>query len=302
MFSYKSNKFLVKIMSFLVYLADSNKSISDFQKKPNWSPSNEVSIPVNKIFSKKALAITTHVHNEDFADTLVAQLATFEQNFSVFITTTSEALKSKLVEGLAKTAIDFEVILCTNRGRNFGPLLVEFATRLKDFNSFVHVHSKKSDHAGAKIGLDWATRNNKFFLNEQNLMNLAALTIDSPNVAICYVDSSDLLRGINFRWGLSRKVSRSLAKNSPEMMNICWRGKVAFPAGGMFWIRTSAISSLIDLPWEYEMFPDEVGQLDGTLQHGIERLLGAIPSSKGLLHLVYKSDSGIFTTDTSYCL
>jgi lipopolysaccharide biosynthesis protein len=56
----------------------------------------------------------------------------------------------------------------------------------------------------------------------------------------------------------------------------------------MFVARVAAVKEILECEWNYSDFPDEAGQLDGTLQHGVERMIGALVSSKGLRHLVYQ--------------
>jgi lipopolysaccharide biosynthesis protein len=41
----------------------------------------------------------------------------------------------------------------------------------------------------------------------------------------------------------------------------------------MFWAKTKAIRPIASLGLRYEDFPEERGQLDGTLAHAIERIL-----------------------------
>ena len=43
-----------------------------------------------------------------------------------------------------------------------------------------------------------------------------------------------------------------------------------FPSGNMFIARTNAIRQLLDYPFTSDDFPEELGQLNGTLQHIIE--------------------------------
>ena len=48
-------------------------------------------------------------------------------------------------------------------------------------------------------------------------------------------------------------------------------GPLDYPAGSMFWTLGSS-ASLLDLDLKVSDFPDEQGQIDGTLAHAIERL------------------------------
>ncbi|EXS67932.1 rhamnan synthesis F family protein [Sphingobium sp. Ant17] len=53
-----------------------------------------------------------------------------------------------------------------------------------------------------------------------------------------------------------------------------------FPAGSMFWARTDAILPILSADLEWEDFPLEEGQTDGTLAHCIERMFGVVAVSR----------------------
>jgi len=54
-----------------------------------------------------------------------------------------------------------------------------------------------------------------------------------------------------------------------------------FSSGSMFWVRLSALRPLLDAHLPPGAFEDEQGQIDGTLAHAVERVLGAVCEDAG---------------------
>ena len=48
-------------------------------------------------------------------------------------------------------------------------------------------------------------------------------------------------------------------------------GKIEFPMGNMFWAKVNAIYQIFNEDYQNEL-PQELGQKDGTIMHGIERI------------------------------
>jgi lipopolysaccharide biosynthesis protein len=175
--------------------------------------------------------------------------------------------------------------LTPNRGRNFGPLFSEFGSDFGNFDFVIHVHSKKSKQNSKNRSKLWARRNwNLLGLDGKLLARLLTLFSSNETFGFCFSLDWDITPPHSFSWGLNEKIARrQLDKLQVTQTN----HNFLFPAGGMFLARPEILNSLSALEFDYEDFPVELGQLDGTLQHTIERLIGIASISLGLDGVVY---------------
>ena len=54
----------------------------------------------------------------------------------------------------------------------------------------------------------------------------------------------------------------------------------SFPAGSMFWGRAAAFTPLLDVEESLLDFEPELGRIDGTTAHALERLMGAVAEAR----------------------
>lgn len=271
-----------KLVSLGYWLLDSEKSLSDFRKKAVWREEDLiVETPSDKIMSP--LVITAHVFYRDFATQLIDALKQLPKETKVFATTPSQEIKQDLESYLEVAGNPHQVRLTPNLGRNFGPLLVEYSKQLSKEKSFIHVHSKKSTHTPG-LGTEWLKRNTELFLSRAGIQRISSLTKSNPEIGLVCVDASDLVWGINLRWGRSKRLARKTFQYLSGFEKVKWKGRLSFPVGGMFWVKVDAIQPLLDIDWSYEMFPVEVNQRDGCLHHSVERTIGALALSRNFFH------------------
>jgi lipopolysaccharide biosynthesis protein len=224
------------------------------------------------------LVITAHVFYPEFVTQLINALNQLPKETKVFVTTPSQEIKQDLESYLEAAGNHHDVRLTPNVGRNFGPLFVEFSELLLKEESFIHVHSKKTLHS-PEIAQDWLKRNTDLLLSREGIQRISSLTESNPKVGLVYADASDLIWGLNFRWGRSRNIAKRFFAHLPGFERVRWSGRLSFPAGGMFWARTQAIRPLLEIDWSYEMFQEEQNQRDGELQHSQERIVGELTRS-----------------------
>src|SRR5262249_37082721 len=72
------------------------------------------------------------------------------------------------------------------------------------------------------------------------------------------------------QWGKNFRTARQIAGRMN--INLKAGGYLDMPSGSMFWARPDALRPFIDLHLDFQDFPSEPCELDGTFAHAIERL------------------------------
>ena len=271
-------------------------------EKQLWEPSSwlqESGSDLGKSASGK-ISLLAHIFYIEFVDRLIDALVedggvTFTK---IIVTTPSTEIQELINERVQTTGLDIIVVLYPNKGRNFGPLLCELRSGLIDTEYFVHIHSKKSPNRVSDVSKDWLERSWSLLLEGSGLLQRAYEILESDSsIATVSPLVNDFIPSYAFSWiGNEDEGSRvaqlvGLSKTPSRFV---------FPAGGMFLARTMALESLTSVPWDISWFPEELGQLDGTLQHAVERMIGLIPSLEGKSHAFFHEKLDAFTSDESF--
>ena len=145
------------------------------------------------------------------------------------------------------------------------------------FRLFQHFHTKKTIHQF--YGDMWRNHIYSNILGSSNNVSRLLTLFDDAEIGIVMPTCFPLVRaGLNL--GINTNTVNSLL-NKLNLPNVDKNTKITFPAGTMFWARTQSIKEIFELKLDADDFPDEQGQLDGTIAHSVERLLGIIPKLKG---------------------
>lgn len=266
-----------------------------------WVPKNTVSFESSLSNSAVRLnvAICLHIFYDDFIERFAQALDGFPIKVDVFIAVASEEAVSKTKAAFlacAKVA-NVEVVVTPNRGRNFGPLLVEFSSRLLEYDLVCHLHSKKSLYSGREQ-TQWADYLCEYLLRD------SAVTAAAMN-HFAQDESVGVYYPVTF-WTMPTWTNHVLM-NSGNLK--AWEGElgldplsgfISYPAGGMFWFKPAALKQLLEKDWAYSDFPEEPLPNDGTMLHGLERIVGRLAKKNGYRELLYAPEVGQLTFDQSY--
>jgi hypothetical protein len=190
----------------------------------------------------------------------------------------------------------FSVKVTKNVGRNVATLTALFGPILLDECDVIcHLHTKKSAYAfGEQV--DWRHSLLKNLLLDDDYVR-RVLTMFEEDASLGIVSPSPFYRLAY--WAMS------VLSNREPIETLCKTIEMPlppfdytyFPAGCMFWGRTAAIRQLLDGRITYEDYPPEEGQIDGTLQHAIERSICLLAKHNGFGFAEVNARAGRFFKD-----
>lgn len=227
-------------------------------------------------------ALVVHLFYRDLLDELCALIANVPGPMDVFITVADDA-PVEWVSELRTKLPNAYVLAVPNRGRDILPFFLLLPV-LQQFGyaAVCKLHSKKSPHR--KDGQDWRASLWQGLFSPQAVA-AARKAFDSDK-------SLGLLAPVNALTDLSQRdtytnnrpwLDRLLKHIEPRRAKGNYR--LRFPAGSMFWFRVNAMPSMAELGISAADFEVELGQVDGTLAHALERLFAF-----GVVSRKYKVD------------
>ncbi|WP_160063879.1 rhamnan synthesis F family protein [Psychromonas sp. L1A2] len=267
---------------------------------PRWEPNDKIVSDIDsELINTQKVAVCLHVFYADFLDYYRQCLEHFPVNVDVFVSVSDIALKETAIEklGALNTVNNIEVVAVPNRGRNFGPMLVEFGQKLLDYDLFCHLHSKKSLYSG-RPQTQWADYLGEFLLNDANVIAKAITHMAKDEQCGIYYPTSFMMMPDWVNHWLKNKPFKS--KYFEEWGMTDHSEFIAYPVGGMFWAKPSALKQLLDKDYQYEDFPAEPLPNDGSELHALERCIGLLAERNGYKQLFYYPELGRFTQDKSH--
>lgn len=228
------------------------------------------------------VAVVLHLYYDDLFEEFCARYLPQLANFDFFVSVRRDIAPARLRAILARLP-NSRVVALRNIGRDVLPFLHFLPAIIdQDYALVCKLHTKRSPHRGDGERL----RHNAFDSLAGSTAGVGAivsrlrddLTVGAvvPAGAISTLAQGERFVG-NARW-LGELLRRWGIEGAVD-----WKGTV-FPAGTMFWARTTALRRLLDLGIHEGEFEPELGQVDGTLAHAVERVVGvAISMDNGRL-------------------
>lgn len=207
-----------------------------------------------------------HAWYPDVLEEILASLLASGERFRIVITTAPE--KSTAVRNVIdKLGITAEIEIANNHGRDILPFL-RVAYRLRDEGEtcLLKLHTKHSPHRSD--GALW----------RRSLLDSLLPVAVTPRLVDTF--ERDQALGIIYPDGHLQPLTYFWGANEANVQRLCTRLGIPEPqaerdhfiSGSMCWIRMEALSPLLDTHLHASDFEPEIGQVDGTLAHAIERV------------------------------
>ncbi len=221
------------------------------------------------------LAIIVHAFYEDVFEEIMEELKAIRGiAFKLFVTTPPD--QSTSAEALLKASgFSYYLMSVENHGRDILPFLRIIQPVVEDGYAYIlKIHTKKSKHRGD--GDVWRDDLYSKLLNEQSVHSAMASFAEDANLGI--IGPTGHIVSMDFYWGSNAKTVLELAARLGQAFTTV--KELSFVAGTMFFARVDALLPLLGLAIRECDFEPEVGQVDGTFAHALERTISISARSK----------------------
>lgn len=220
-------------------------------------------------------AVVAHVYYPDLWPEFAQTLAALKIDFDLYVTLTYRGESSDELTEEIRTAFPSAVVVpVANRGRDILPFMTLVnAGALDGYEAVCKIHTKKSPHR--EDGDLWRRHLIGGILPE-NLPELLGRFLANDTLAF-WVADGQFFHGTEW-WGTNFEVTRHLLRRIEVEIGF---DDLSFPAGSIYWMKPLTIGLLKSLKLVEAHFETEQAQVDGTIAHAIERVMGFLAKAAG---------------------
>jgi lipopolysaccharide biosynthesis protein len=226
------------------------------------------------------IAVHLHIFYIELLDEFKDWISRIPYPFDLFVSVAADNAAQAVCQSFedCPNISKLNVEAVENRGRDVAPMIVTFPG-LSAYDYVLHIHSKKSPHLDGAF--DWrGYLLTNLMRDETHIRRIISLFTLHPEIGILYPEPHPKIP----YWTLTTLVNEPEMRRLFKLIGIPFpedEKYIDFPVGTMFWARGNAIGKLLKSQITLEDFPEESGQLDGTLSHAIERSICLIASDAG---------------------
>ena len=225
------------------------------------------------------IAIQAHIFYEDLTFEVINKINNIPFRHDLFITTISES-KKVYIEQIIKEyshANNYIIDVVENRGRDVLPFIIQMKNHFKKYKYVCHIHSKKTMKY-PRTGNLWRHYLYNNLLGNKDIISEIIHDFEiKENLGFVFPDTYyNTIKAVKNFESIDFKYHKENINYINYVFEQMFRKfkfgkKLIFPSGDMFWARIDAIHQIFKIKFTNK-FPEELGQLNKTIMHAIERI------------------------------
>ena len=240
------------------------------------------------------IAVIFHAYYADEILDVVRNLAVINIPFDMYVSSHEPINESNFAQLSQMQHIKIDYF--ENKGRDILPFIRIFQKySFYEYQFVLKVHTKKSNWVyskyanilGIESGKSWKNQLLRDLLgNQRNFLEISKIFENDKNIGI--VTSLDSLISVRRNKGGNKLSIWIIMRELGIRRNLNF---YKFPAGSMYWFRPEIFSREIIQKLSTLVFEEELGQTDGTMAHGVERIVGVLVKNSKYLMVGHKFET-----------
>ena len=236
--------------------------------------------------SHQRMALVAHLYYMDLLEKMLTYIRNMPEGCDLILTVESEKKAEQVRKACEGLPFNVEVRLIENRGRDVSALLVGLKDVIANYDLVCFIHDKKVTQLSLySKGDGFAIKCFENLLPTREFVSNVVATFDrEPRLGMLMPtppNHADYFPISAFGWGPNFVRTRKLLAELGISVPMDHDKEPIAPLGTMFWFRPAALAPLFDHDWEWEDFPPEPNNIDGTILHAIERAYGYVAQGAG---------------------
>lgn len=245
----------------------------------------------------RKIAVHLHLYYVDLLPEFFNYFNNIPYVFDLYVSCQEDADLEDIAKKFSRLRFVNDIIVrkTQNRGRDIAPFYVLFNKEISEHDYVLHVHSKKSLYTGGEQ-ISWRRNSlNKLVGSEFVVKKIFSILESTANIGLLFMENTDIVF-----WAQDWLANRGLGQQLCNEFGIEFDdGLFNYPVGSFFWARVDALEPLFAREFKYEDFPEEKGQIDGTLAHALERFIAPLTRSRGYNMAICDYDENIVRLNNS---
>lgn len=272
------------------------RSLIDNLKLTYVFPTQALNPPIDPQAPAPKLALILHVYYMDLLDKTLRYARSMPAGSDIIVTVGGEEKAQLVRQACADMPYNVEVRLIENRGRDVSALLVACKDIIDRYDLVCFAHDKKvTQLEQGSVGDGFADKCfDNLLVSPQYVSNLIQKFVQEPRLGMLFPappNHGDYFAPFVYtNWGLNYENTVELLQRLGLNVPLNRKVEPIAPLGTMFWFRPQALKPLYDQDWQWEDFPPEPNNTDGTILHAIERAYAYTAQGAGYFSGICFSD------------